>query len=128
MKCTYEQTYESKDIMQWAYTNDYKGMNRQEIDMTNIKPDNAIVRLINILNLDGIDLEAYCGTRRKRNASSNAAEENLQSSTEAGNINIDTHTNSIVVDNIIQRKASRKEPVKENEVEMQASRQEPEDN
>ena len=78
-------------------------MDRQEIDMTNIKPNNAIVSLINELNQEGIGLKVDCGTSVKRKSSSNAAEDNLQSSTELGNNNIDTHTNNMVVDNYIQR-------------------------
>ena len=77
LRCIDKQIYENKFIMQWACANSYRGMYRQEIDMTNIKPNNAIVRLINVLNQEGIDLEADCGTRGKRNASSNTAEENL---------------------------------------------------
>ena len=57
MRFTNEHTYESKAIMQWACANDYKGMYRKEIDMTNIKPENAIVKLINTLNQQDIDLE-----------------------------------------------------------------------
>ena len=104
-------------------------MYRQEIDMTNIKLENSIVRLINALNQEGIDLEVDCGTSGKRKPSSNAAEDNLQSSNEAGNNNIDTQTNNMVVDNAIQRKASRKEPARkepeDNEIQRQAPRQEP---
>ena len=77
VRCTDEQTYENKAIMQWACANNHRGMYRQEIDMTNIKPDNDIVRLINALNQEGIDLEADCGTSGKRKASSNAAEDNF---------------------------------------------------
>ena len=58
--------------------------------MTNIKTDNAIVRTINVLNQEGIDLETDCGTSGKKKGSSNAAEDNLKSNTEAGNNNIDT--------------------------------------
>ena len=85
--------------------------------MSNIKPDNTIVRLINSLNQEGIDLEAECGTSGKRKASSNVAKENLQSSTASGNSNIDTQTNNMVVDNDIQMQASRQEPIKDNEVQ-----------
>ena len=86
------------------------------------------MRLINALNQEYIDLEADCGTSGKRKASINAPEYNLKSITEAGNNNIYTQTNEMVVDNGIQRQASRQEPVEENEVQRQASRQEPEDN
>ena len=37
VSCKDKQTYESKNIMQWACANDYKGLYRQEIDMANIK-------------------------------------------------------------------------------------------
>ena len=103
-------------------------MYRQEIDMTNIKPDNDIVRLINVLNQEGIDLEAGYGTSGKRKALSNAPEDNLQSITEAGNNTIVTQTNNMVVLNDIQNQTLRQEPVEENEVQSQALRQEPEDN
>ena len=82
------------------------------------------MRLINVLNQESIDLEEYCCKSGKRKASSNAAEENLQSSTKSGNNNIDTQTNNMVVDNDIQRQASRQEHVEDNEVQRQASRQE----
>ena len=52
-------------------------MYRQKIDMTNIKPNNTIVRLINELNQEVIDLEADYGISRKRKSSRNAAEGNL---------------------------------------------------
>ena len=58
--------------------------------MTNVKPDNIIVRFINLLNQESIDLEVDYGTSDKRKASSNAAEDNFQSSTEVGNHNDDT--------------------------------------
>ena len=45
--------------------------------MTNIKPGKNIVMLINALNQEGIDIDAYCGTSGKRKASSNAAEDNF---------------------------------------------------
>ena len=93
--------------MQWAYENDGKGMYREKIDMNNIKSEKTIVMLINTLNQEGIDIEEECGTSGKIKASSNAAEENLESSTEAGNNNIDTQFNNMVVDNVIQRQASR---------------------
>ena len=44
--------------------------------MTNIKPDNTVVRLINLLIQEGTDLEANDSTSGKRKASSNAAEDN----------------------------------------------------
>ena len=86
-----------------ACANNYREIYRQEIDMKSIKNDNAIVRLINILNQEGIDLEADFGTSGKRKESSNAVEENLQSSTEAGNNNIDIQSNKMVLDNDVQR-------------------------
>ena len=85
------------------------------------KPDNAIVRFVNALNQEVIDLEKDCGTSGKRKASSNVVEENLQSITEAGNNNIDTQSNNMVVYNDIQRQASWQEPVEDNEVQMQVS-------
>ena len=57
MRCTDEQTCESKVIMQWVCENNHRGMYRQEIDMINIQTDNAIVRLINALNQEVIDIE-----------------------------------------------------------------------
>ena len=45
--------------------------------MKNIKPDNAIVKLINELNQEGIGLEEDCGTSGKRKTLSNASEDNL---------------------------------------------------
>ena len=77
MRCTDEQTYENKSIMQWVCANNYRGMYRQEIGMTNIKHDNAIVRLINVLNQEVINLEADYGTSGKRKVSSNAAADSL---------------------------------------------------
>ena len=65
--------------------------------MTNIKPDKTIVRLINALNQEDIDIEADVGTSGKKKSSINAVEDNLQSSTEAGNNNIDTQSNNMVV-------------------------------
>ena len=65
-------------------------MYRQKIDMTNIQTDNTIVRFINALNQEGIDLEVDCGKSGKKKSWSNTAEDNLQSSTEAGNNNIYT--------------------------------------
>ena len=59
---------------------------------------------------------------------SNTAEDNLQSSTESGNNNINTQTNKMVVDNVIQSQASRKEHIEDKEVQRQALHQEPEDN
>ena len=96
--------------------------------MTNIKPDNAILRLINALNQEGIDLEADCGTSGKKKVSSNTVEENLKNINEAGNNNIDTQTNNMVVENEIQRQVSRQDLVEENEAQRQASWQDPEDN
>ena len=125
MRCTNKQTYENKAIMQWACANDGKGMYRAKIDMKNIKPDKTIVMLINLLNQEGIDIEEDCGTRGEGKSSSNAEEDNLQSSNEAGNNNIDTQSNNMVVDNDIQRKASRQESIEENEVQRQASWKEP---
>ena len=74
VRCTDEQTYENKAIMQQACTNDGKRMYREKIDMINIKSDKTIVMLINALNQEGIDIEEDCGTSGKRKASSNAAE------------------------------------------------------
>ena len=74
------------------------------------------MRLINSLNQEGIDLEEDCGTSGKGKSSINAAEENLQSSTEAGNTNINTQNNNMVVDNDIQRQVSWQDPVEDNEV------------
>ena len=107
VRCTGEQAYEIKVIMQCTCANDDKGMYRQEIDMTNIKPNNTIVSLIHELNQEGIDIYSYCGTSGERKDSSNGAEDNLKSSTEAGNNNINTQTNKMVVDNVIPRQASR---------------------
>ena len=103
--------------MKWAYHNDGKGMYRQKIDTTCIKTDKTIVMLINTLNQEGIDIEKDYGTNGKRKASSNVAEDNQQSSTKAVNNNIDTQSNNMVVDNDIQRQASRQEPLEENEVQ-----------
>ena len=103
--------------MIWVCANDYKGIYRQEIDMTNMKTDNVIVRLINVLNQEGIDLEANCGISGKIKASSNTVEDHLKSSTEAGNSHIDTQTNNMVLDNDIQRQSSRQEPVEDDEVQ-----------
>ena len=103
-------------------------MEREKIDMTHIKPDETIVILINTLNQEGIDIEKYCGTSGKRKVSSNVAEDNFQSSTEAVNNNIDTQSNNMVVEIGIQRQVSRQDPVKESEVQRQASWEEPEDN
>ena len=96
--------------------------------MANIKTDNTIVMLINLLNQEGISLEAYCGIIGKIKAASNATEGNLQSSTEAGNNHIDIHTNNMVVDNDIQSQASWKDYIEDNEVQRQALWQETEDN
>ena len=52
--------------------------------------------LINLLNQEGIYLEVDCVTHGKIKVSSNAVEDNLQSSTEAGNSNIDTQTNNMI--------------------------------
>ena len=74
----------------------------------NIKTDNGIVMLINELNQEGINLEEYYGKGGKIKASINAAEDNLKSSTEAKNNNIDTQSNNIVVDNALERKSHGK--------------------
>ena len=46
--------------------------------------------LINVLNQEGIDLEAYCSTSGEIKALSNTDEVNLKSSTEVENNNVDT--------------------------------------
>ena len=63
--------------MQYVCANGGKGMYRKNIYMTNIKPDNAIVRLINVLNQEGVDIEEDCGTSGKIKPASNAAEDNF---------------------------------------------------
>ena len=88
-RCTDEQIYGNKTIMKWLCENNYKGMYRQDIYMTNITTDNAIMKLINSLKQEVIDLEADCRTSGKRKVASNAAEDNFQSSTEAENNDID---------------------------------------